>query len=69
MEPNLLLISLTAMLAVFVILTLLALTMRVLVAVFPERATSDDAAVLAAVSAAATAAFPGTRVTNVTEVR
>ncbi|MGD2134577.1 MAG: hypothetical protein PVF27_00380 [Gemmatimonadales bacterium] len=68
-QPSLLLVSITAMFGVFALLALLAVAMRVLIAVFPERAVEDDGAVLAAVTAAATAAYPGTKITSVTEIR
>lgn len=68
-QPDLLLVCLSAFVAVFVLLTILAGAMRVLVTVFPERTQVGDAAVLAAVAAAATAAYPGTKVTNVSEIR
>ena len=68
-QPDLLLVCLSALIAVFALLTLLAGAMRVLVTVFPEQTQDGDAAVLAAVATVATAAYPGTRVTNVTEIR
>lgn len=68
-QASLLPICITAMLGVFALLALLAGAMRTLVVLFPERAEGDDAAMLAAVTAAATAAYPGTKVTNVTEIR
>jgi len=69
MGPNLLMICITAMLAVFLLLGMLALAMRALMAVFPERATGDDGPMLAAMAAAVAAAYPGTTITNVTELR
>lgn len=68
-QPSLLLVSVTAMLGVFGLLALLAVAMRALVAMFPERLEEDDGAMLAAVTATATAAYPGTKVTSVTEIR
>lgn len=70
MDPNLLLVCLSSFIAVFVLLALLALVMRGLMAVFPERTPADDGTdpvVLAAVTTAASAAFPGMRVTSVEE--
>ena len=54
---------------VFVLLGALALVFRVIALVFPVRADSGDAAVMAAVTAAAQRAYPGTRVTRVEEER
>jgi Na+-transporting methylmalonyl-CoA/oxaloacetate decarboxylase gamma subunit len=73
--PNLLVICISAFLAVFVLLAFLALVMRGLMALYPERALGPvsapaggiDAATLAAVAAATAFAFPGTRVTHVEE--
>jgi hypothetical protein len=67
--PDLLVISLSAFVAVFLLLTFLALVMRILISVYPEKVSGIDAATIAAVSAAAAYAFPGTKVTNVEEIR
>lgn len=65
--PNMLLICVSAFIAVFVLLALLALAMRSLIAVFPERLVKVDPALLAAVSATVSAVFPGTKITRVEE--
>jgi TRAP-type C4-dicarboxylate transport system permease small subunit len=71
MDSNqLLFVCLSALLAVFVLLTVLAVTMRILVAVFPEtleKLAKSDAALLAAVTTAAASIYPGMRVTRVEE--
>ena len=71
MDSNqLLFICLSSLLAVFVLLTVLAVTMRILVAVFPatlEKLAGSDAALLAAVTTAAASIYPGMRVTRVEE--
>jgi hypothetical protein len=67
---QLLLVCLSSLLAVFVLLTVLSVTMRILVAVFPEKfgkAAKTDAALLAAVTTAAASIYPGMRVTRVEE--
>ena len=70
MDPNLLVICVTAFVAVFILLSFLALVMRTLIAVYPERITAgSDAAMIAAVSAAVTMAYPGTKVSKVEEIR
>ena len=65
--PNLLIICITAYVAVFLLLALLATIMRVLMAVFPARAEKLGPPIVAALTAAATYAFPGTKVTKVEE--
>jgi hypothetical protein len=68
-ETNLLLISVFAFVAVFLLLSLLAGIMRVLTALFPADMDGPDAAVLAAITAAAAVAYPGMRVTGMKETR
>ena len=64
---ELLIICISAFVAVFVILTILALVMRLILVIFPHRTTDSDWAVIAAVASAASAAFPGMKVTHVEE--
>jgi hypothetical protein len=64
---ELLFVCLSALLAVFVLLTILAIIMRILIAVFPEKLAKSDAALLAAVTTAAASIYPGMRVTRVEE--
>jgi hypothetical protein len=64
---QLLVVCLSALLAVFVLLTILAVTMRLLVAVFPEKLAKSDAALLAAVTTAVARIYPGMKVTRVEE--
>jgi hypothetical protein len=66
-SPNLFVISLSAFIGVFILLASLALVMRILIRVFPEKVAKTDAAVIAAVSAAVAAVYPGARVTKVEE--
>ncbi len=67
--PDLLVICTSAFVAVFLLLSFLAVVMRVLIRVFPQKAMGIDSATIAAVTAAAAYAFPGTKVTNVEEIR
>jgi len=67
--PDLLVICLSAFAAVFVLLSFLAVVMRLLISTFPEKVGGIDAATIAAVTAAAAYAFPGTKVTKVEEIR
>lgn len=71
--PDLLLVCFTAFMAVFVLLGALALVMRGMISLFPAvpipDAPSSDPAMVAAITAAATSAFPGATVTKIEEVR
>lgn len=67
---QLLFVCLSSLLAVFVLLAVLAVTMRILVAVFPEtleKLATSDAALLAAIATAVANLYPGMRVTKVEE--
>lgn len=72
MTPDLMTICGTALLAVFVVLTSLAVVMRVLIRAFPQR---DDAprqiepTLVTAVTEGVMAAYPGTRVTGIEELK
>jgi len=67
--PDLLVICFSAFAAVFVLLAFLAVVMRLLISTFPEKIGGIDAATIAAVTAAAAYAFPGTKVTKVEEIQ
>jgi hypothetical protein len=67
-QPDLLIVCAAALIAVFTLLGTLAGVIRLLTSIFPEP-TDDDAALLAAVSAAASARHPGMRVTRIEEQR
>ncbi len=69
-SPELLLVTavcIAALFAVFFLLTILALAMRMLIAVFPHESTHSDPALVAVISTAVSAAYPGMRVTKVEE--
>lgn len=68
MESNgLIQICVIAFLMVFVILSVLAAAMRLIIVIFPEKAAATDAAMVAAVTAAVQTVFPGTKVTTIEE--
>ncbi len=67
--PDLLVVCLSAFVAVFFLLGFLAVVMRLLIAVFPEKLAGIDSATIAAVTAAAAYVFPGTKVTKVEEIK
>lgn len=70
MDPNLLVVCASAFLAVFLLLSFLAVAMRVLIIVAPERSGDGaDVAVVAAVASAVSAAYPGSAVTTIEEIQ
>jgi hypothetical protein len=58
-----------AFLGVFILLSVLALVMRLILIIFPDTKAGIDAAMLAAVTTAIQTRFPGTRITRVEEVK
>lgn len=70
--PDLLVICGTALLAVFVVLTCLAAVMRVLILLYPQadqRADAIEPTLVAAITEGVTAAYPGTKVTAIEELK
>ena len=68
-SAELLYICASAFVAVFVLLILLAVVMRLIMVLFPHRQVRTDAAVLAALTSVVTTLYPGTKVTKVEEKR
>ena len=68
-SPDLITISIAAFSAVFVLLSLLALMMRLIIFLFPERQKTANAAIVAAVAATFKTLYPGTKITKIEEVQ
>lgn len=69
---NLLVICGAALLAVFVVLALLAAVMQALIRLYPQRYARADAiepTLAAAITEGVLAAYPGTKVTGIEELR
>jgi len=68
-DTNLLMVCLNAFTAVMVLLSILALAMRLLTTLFPERKTASDAAVANAVKMAVQQMIPGASVVKMEEIK
>ncbi|UCD64495.1 MAG: hypothetical protein JSW34_03415 [Candidatus Zixiibacteriota bacterium] len=66
---NLLVICVSAFAVVFFTLTMLALVMRLIMAVFPEKVLASDSAVVVAIASVASAVYPHAKVTKVEEIK
>ena len=66
---ELLLICVSAFVVVFFLLAMLALVMRLIMAVFPEKIVQSDSAYVAAIASVMTSLFPGTKITKVEEIK
>lgn len=64
---GLLSICISAITAVFLVLSFLAIIMRLITILFPEKGTEDDPAILAALSTVVNQYFPGSKITNIEE--
>jgi hypothetical protein len=71
MQLNLLSMCISSFLAVFTVLTFLAVAMRLIMIIFPEKQieAADDAAVYAAVTSTYSRLYPGMKVTNIKEIK
>ena len=75
MEGSLLSMCVSSFAAVFTVLSFLAIAMRLIIMVFPEKVVevvapvSDDAPVFAAISSVYAKMYPGARVTKIEEVK
>jgi len=68
-SSELLVICVSAFLAVFVLLGILALLMRLILVVFPAKQSTTDTAAIAAMTALAQSMYPGMKVTRVEELK
>ncbi len=66
---ELLLICLSAIVVVFILLALLALVMRLIMAVFPEKILASDSAYVAAIASVISTMYPGTKISKVEEIK
>ena len=70
MEADLLVICVSAFIAVFTLLSFLAVAMRLLIILYPQDlAAGADSALIAAVTTAMSITYPGTTVTKIKEIR
>ena len=66
---DLLVICASAFVGVFLLLTVLALVMRLIIILFPEKEAISDSAMIAAVSTVLQTVYPGAKITKVEEIK
>ena len=71
MEINLFLVCLSSFVGVFFVLIFLAIAMSLIMVMFPveEEEVSDDAPLIAAINSTYARMYPGTKVTNIKEIK
>ncbi|MEE9119495.1 MAG: hypothetical protein V3U02_13000 [Calditrichia bacterium] len=62
-------ICISALIAVFLILSLLAIFMRLITVIFPEKDIKYDSAVIAALTTIVNKYYPDTKITNIEEAK
>ena len=65
--PDLVVICTTSFLAVLLLLSLLAILMRALMAIFPAKEEGNDQAVIAAINTAYNNIYPGSKIIKIGE--
>ena len=68
-SPDLLTICISAFAAVFSLLAVLALIMRLITFVFVDKESGADAALIAAVTSTMSTLYPGARISNIEEIK
>ena len=68
-STDLLVICAAAFLTVFVILMVLAIIMRLIIIVFPEKEDGFDAAILSVMASTYQTIYPNTKITKIEEVK
>ena len=68
-RDDLFMVCMTSFFAVFLLLAFLAVVMRILTKVLPEKVATIDAAVLAAITTAASTLYPGIKITKLKEIK
>ena len=68
-SSDLVFICISAFLAVFVLLSVLAVVMRIILVLFPEKESGTYAVVVAAITSTVSAIYPGTRITKIEETK
>jgi hypothetical protein len=69
MEANLFMICISSFVSVFTVLAFLAIAMRLLIALFPDKKDETDPAIVAAIGSTYAVLYPGARITKIEEVR
>ena len=59
----------SAFVAVFFILSLLAIIMKIILALFPDREKDEEPAYIAAITSTVHSYYPGTKITKIEEIK
>jgi len=59
----------SALIAVFLVLAVIALVMRLIILLFPKKEDEEDSAVLAAIASTVSKVYPNSQITNIEEIK
>lgn len=59
----------SALIAVFVVLMVIALAMRLIIFLFPKKEDEEDSAVLAAIASTVSKLYPNSQITKIEEIK
>jgi hypothetical protein len=59
----------SAFIAVFTVLATIAIVMRIIILLFPQKISDDDSAVYAAVASAISRLYPNSQITKIEEIK
>ncbi len=68
-SPDILSISFSVILTVFLILTVLAISIKIITQLFPFKENKEDTTIYAAIASNYSAIYPGTKITKIEEIK
>ena len=66
-NPDLVSVCLSAFIGVFIVLTILAAILRLIIVLFPAKVIDDSSAIVAAITSTYSIKYPGTKISNIQE--
>ncbi|MBD3168833.1 MAG: hypothetical protein GF307_05080 [candidate division Zixibacteria bacterium] len=68
-SPALIYVCISSFVGVFLLLSLLAVIMKAIIAVFPMKESRTDSALIAAIASTYNKIYPGTKITKIEELK
>jgi hypothetical protein len=68
-SPGILSICFSAIVTVFLILSILAVLIKIITSLFPFKEVEKDSAIYAAIASGYSAIYPGTKITKIREIK
>lgn len=68
-SPSILSISFSVILTVFLILSVLAISIKIITQLFPFKEEKEDTTIFAAITSSYSVIYPGTKITKIEEIK